>query len=178
MGLKINKRRAREQLERSLKLARSSAELPSAWSERTQKVAQFEDKTCLVVLGTALLATATDDTVDALTLKSRAGNKAYSARGLAHEVLVPASIDHGFDLRTTGREPLNNQPFFYSDRVDDMPRVKHPGEIESPWSNALKRSTTFVRRRQWRHLPPSCASASPQGIRRFLRIWVTRAPTC
>ncbi len=130
MGLKINKRRAREQLERSLKLARSSAELPSAWSERTQKVAQFEDKTCLVVLGTALLATATDDTVDALTLKSRAGNKAYSARGLAHEVLVPASIDHGFDLRTTGREPLNNQPFFYSDRVDDMPRVKHPGEIK------------------------------------------------
>jgi hypothetical protein len=129
MGLTINKKWARGQLEQSIKLARSCAELPAVWSERTQRVAQFEDKTCLVVLGTALLATATDDTVDALTLKARAGNKAFSARGLAHEVLVPASIDHGFDLRTTGREPLNNQPFFYSDRVDDMPRVKHPDEI-------------------------------------------------
>jgi hypothetical protein len=130
MGLRIDKKRARRQLERALQLARSDAVVPAAWMERTERVAQFEDRTCLVVLGTALLATATDDAVDALTLKARAGNKAYSARGLAHEVLVPASIDHGFDIRTTGREPLNNQPFFYSDRVDDMPRVKHPEEIK------------------------------------------------
>lgn len=129
MGLTIDKKRARKQLDQALKLARSSTVLPAVWTERTQRVSQFEDKTCLVVLGTALLATATNDTVDALTLKARAGNKAYSARGLAHDVLVPASIDHGFDLRTTGREPLNNQPFFHSDRVDAMPRVKHPEEI-------------------------------------------------
>ncbi|MFA4964369.1 MAG: restriction endonuclease, SacI family [Thermoleophilia bacterium] len=130
MGLTIDKKRARKQLERALTLARSDTPVPSAWTERTERVAQFEDKTCLVVLGTALLATATDDAVDALTLKARAGNKAYSARGLAHDVLVPAAINHGFDLRTTGREPLNNQPFFYSDRVDSMPRVKHPDEIQ------------------------------------------------
>jgi hypothetical protein len=130
MGLRIDKKRARRQLERALELAGSDAVLPNDWLERTERVSRFEDKTCLVVLGTALLATATDDTVDALTLKARAGNKAYSARGLAHEVLVPASIDHRFDLRTTGREPLNNQPFFHSDRVDAMPRVKHPEEIQ------------------------------------------------
>ena len=130
MGLTIDRKRARKQLARALELARSDVVLPVDWMARTQRVAQFEDKTCLVVLGTALLATATDDTVDALTLKSRAGNKAYSARGLAHDVLVPASIDHRFNLRTTGREPLNNQPFFHSDRVDAMPRVKHPEEIE------------------------------------------------
>jgi len=130
MGLRIDRRRASKQLERALGLAGSDVVLPADWLARTQQVAQFEDKTCLVVLGTALLATATDDTVDALTLKARAGNKAYSARGLAHDVLVPASIDHRFDLRTTGREPLNNQPFFHSDRVDAMPRVKHPEEIQ------------------------------------------------
>ena len=129
MGLTIDRARARRQLDRALTLARSDSELPDEWRERTQRVARFADKTCLVVLGTALLATATDDTVDALTLKARAGNKAFSARGLAHEVLVPASVEHGFDLRTTGREPLNNQPFFHSDRVDGMPRVKHPEEI-------------------------------------------------
>jgi len=129
MGLRIDKAKARRQLERALVLARSDASLPIEWHDRTQRVALFQDKTCLVVLGTALLATATDDTIDALALKSGAGNKAYSARGLAHGVLVPASVDHGFDLRTTGREPLNNQPFFHSDRVDAMPRVKHPEEI-------------------------------------------------
>ena len=129
MGLMIDKKRARAQLDRAIALAQSDAPLPADWLERTERMGTFEDKTCLVVLGTALLATATDDSVDALTLKSRAGNKAYSARGLAHGVLVPASIDHRFDLRTTGREPLNNQPFFHSDRVDVMPRVKHPDEI-------------------------------------------------
>jgi hypothetical protein len=129
MGLRIDKQRARRQLERALTLARSDAVVPADWIERTERVSRFEDKTCLVVLGTALLATATDDSVDALALKARAGNKAYSARGLAHGVLVPASIDHGFDLRTTGREPLNNQPFFSSDSVNAMPRVKHPEEM-------------------------------------------------
>jgi len=128
MALKIDKKRARARLELALDLARSEAALPSDWLKRTERVAQFNEKTCLVVLGTALLATATSDSVDALTLKARAGNRAYSARGLAHDVLVPASIDYGFDLRTTGREPLNNQPFFHSDRVDAMPRVKHPDE--------------------------------------------------
>lgn len=104
--------------------------MPDEWLSRTEDVAKFEEKTCLVVLGTALLATATDDTVDPLTLKTRAGNRAYSARGLAHGVLVPASVEYGFDLRTTGPEPLNNQPFFHSERVDDMPQVKHPAEIK------------------------------------------------
>ena len=51
MGLTIDKKRARRQLEQALTLARSDAVLPGVWSERTQRVAQFEDKTCLVVLG-------------------------------------------------------------------------------------------------------------------------------
>ncbi len=130
MGLHMNKERARKQLEQALSIARSDAELPSVWRERTEHVARFEQRTCLVVLGTALLAKATNDQVSVLTLKARAGNRAYSARGLAHDVLVPAAVDHHFDLRTTGREPLNNQPFFHSDRVDAMPRVKHPEEID------------------------------------------------
>jgi hypothetical protein len=116
-------------LERALAMAKSKRELPQVWLRRTEAVAQFEEKTCLAALGTGLLATATDDTVDPLTLKVRAGNRGYSARGLAHDVLVPASVEFGFLLRTTGREPLNNQPFFHSDRIDAMPRVKHPGEI-------------------------------------------------
>ncbi len=50
--------------------------------------------------------------------------RAYSARMLCHEVLVPASRVHGFDLGVTGREPLNNQPFFRYERIDQMDRIR------------------------------------------------------
>ena len=33
---------------------------------------------------------------------------------------MPASVEFGFDLGATGREPLNNQPFFRYDRIDQM----------------------------------------------------------
>ncbi len=78
------------------------------------------------MLGTGLLAKATDDGVDALALKENSGATAYSARGLGHNVLVPAAVEYGFDIRTTGREPLNNQPFFRYDRVDEADRVRFP----------------------------------------------------
>ena len=77
------------------------------------------------MLATALLARATDDRVDALSLKVESGDAAYLAWTLCHNVLVPASVTHGFSLRTTGREPLNNQPFFRYDRVDLAERVRN-----------------------------------------------------
>lgn len=69
------------------------------------------------MLGTALLAKATDRRVDALSIKAGRSHRGYSARELAKDVLVPAAMRHGVDLRTTGVEPLNNQPFFRYDRV-------------------------------------------------------------
>jgi hypothetical protein len=82
------------------------------------------------MLGTGLLARATDNHIDALSLKETSGDSAYSARGLCHNVLVPASVEFGFDIRTTGREPLNNQPFFRYDRVDAAERVRSPQHHE------------------------------------------------
>jgi hypothetical protein len=45
MGLTIDKKRARRQLERALTLARSEAVVPADWIARTERVAKFEDKT-------------------------------------------------------------------------------------------------------------------------------------
>ena len=59
-----------------------------------------------------------------MALKESTGPNAYSARGVAHGVLVPAAPAFGFDLRATGREPLNNQPFFRYDRIDEIDRVR------------------------------------------------------
>ena len=61
--------------------------------------------------------------VDAQWLKVTDDPRSYSARGLCHRVLVPASDVLGFSLGATGREPLNNQPFFRYDRIDGMDRV-------------------------------------------------------
>lgn len=69
------------------------------------------------------------DTIDPLAIKADSSETAYSARTLCHEVLVPASVELGFDLRARGREPLNNQPFFRYDRVDKIERVKYPADL-------------------------------------------------
>ena len=64
---------------------------------------------------------------DALSIKATYGPNSFSQRGLAHEVLVPAAVDYGFSLRTTGREPLNNQPFF---RYDHMSLIDRTGNVQ------------------------------------------------
>ena len=70
-------------------------------------------RTHVAFLGTALLAKATVPLVDARALKVSAGTSgAYSARGLATGVLALHAAELGVHLGVTGREPLNNQPYF------------------------------------------------------------------
>lgn len=126
MGITIDKRRARRRLEEAITWSQSARDVPLDWLDRAVLVGEAPAKTYTPMLGTALLARATDDRVDALALKETSGERAYSARGLGHAVLVPASVEFQFDIRTTGREPLNNQPFFRYDRVDAAERVKFP----------------------------------------------------
>lgn len=117
MGLTIDRKAAEETFRRALKLARSSTPLPDEWLERTRQVGNAASKTFTPALGTALLAKATDRRVDAFSLREGEGHKSYSARSLAKEVLVPQCVQAGVDIRTTGAEPLNNQPFFHSQRI-------------------------------------------------------------
>ena len=108
---------ARERFEEALKRAKSKADVPQQWQDRTRKVGESPSKTFIAMLGTALLAKATDDRVDPFALKTRAFPTAYSARSLCKDVLVPCAVEAGIHLGTTGREPLNNQPFFRHERV-------------------------------------------------------------
>ena len=126
MGIKLDFQRARQRLHAAVSIAESDLAMPDEWERRVTLISEAPAKTYMPMLGTALLARATSEWVDALALKESSGSHAYSARGLGHEVLVPASVEHGFDIRTTGREPLNNQPFFRYDRVDAAERVRFP----------------------------------------------------
>ncbi len=124
MGVRLDYALAEDRLKAALELATSNAPLPDEWLERTARVGLSNSLTFTPMLGTALLAKATDDHVSALALKEGAAHNAYSARGIGHEVLVPFAQRHKINLRTTGAEPLNNQPFFRYEVVDRDMKVK------------------------------------------------------
>src|SRR2546426_1451527 len=117
MPIRLDDAQARRRFAEALELARSGRELPAQWLERTRKVAQSPNRTFVAMLGTALLAKATDAQVDAFSLKTRDSPRAYSARSLCKDVLMPAATTARINMGATGREPLNNQPFFRYDRV-------------------------------------------------------------
>lgn len=115
----------------TLALARGEARLPVEWTSHARSVFELESMTWTPAFATLLLAKAADERIDTMSLKAETDvPDAYSARGLCHKVLVPAAIKHRFSIRNTGREPLNNQPFFRYDRIDKIDRVRKPADRE------------------------------------------------
>jgi hypothetical protein len=124
VGLTIDQRRAAEVLRRAYQTATDPKKrVPDDWVQTTKQIDSCPSRTFTVALGTALLARATNPKIDALAIKAETTPTAYSARTLAHNVLVPFARSSGFSLRATGREPLNNQPFFRYDRIDQIDRI-------------------------------------------------------
>ena len=79
-------------------------------------------KTHIAFLGTAMLAKALDLRADLFAIKpnhAKDNENAFSARTLCHSVLVPLAAELGISLGVTGREPLNNQPYFRMTRLGD-----------------------------------------------------------
>jgi hypothetical protein len=73
--------------------------------------------THIAFLGTAILAKCTVPSIDVFAVKKASGPRGYSARGLCHAVLVPNAPELDISLGVTGREPLNNQPYFRIERL-------------------------------------------------------------
>lgn len=102
------------------------------WLKRIERLSEMCEesgiRTHLAFMGTALLAKSIDKRADLYWIKPRHAKDAeyaFSARTLAHNVLVPLAAELGFSLGVTGREPLNNQPYFRMTRLDDGTPV-HP----------------------------------------------------
>ncbi|WP_179224352.1 restriction endonuclease, SacI family [Geodermatophilus pulveris] len=112
-------------------LAVSEEPLPEYWSMLAAKMESAPYKTYTPALGTALLARATDRRVDPLSIKEAYSERAYSLRTLCHNVLVPAAREYGFSIRNTGREPMNNQPFFRYDHMSTIDRVRNPATLDA-----------------------------------------------
>ena len=115
-----------------VRAAAAEAEAGQLHADWLRKVARLSalceaggGRTHIAFLATAMVAKALRPDVDLLAIKpsKAAGNpRAYSARGLCERVLVPLAVELGFSLGATGREPLNNQPYFRIARLgDDTP---------------------------------------------------------
>jgi hypothetical protein len=98
-----------------------SGSIDPYWQKMIEDFSHICDETTLThiaFLGTAILAKSTNLAADVWSVKARSKQPgAYSARGLGHGVLVKNAPVLGINLGVTGREPLNNQPYFQIDRV-------------------------------------------------------------
>lgn len=131
MPISIDYKVAQRVLLDALALAQSNSRLPVEWKSHARAVFELDAMTWTPAYATLLLAKATDDQVDTMSLKAESHRpSAYSARGLCHKILVPAAVEYGFSIRNTGREPLNNQPFFSHARIDKMDRNRNPADRE------------------------------------------------
>lgn len=135
MGIRIDKEAAKTRLEEAAEWAQSDRPVPQHWVELTEVLEGAVQKTYTPALGTALLAKATNRQVDPLSIKDKYSANSYSLRTLCHSVLVPAAVRMRFNLRNTGREPLNNQPFFRYDHMSEIDRIQATAQ---PMLDALR----------------------------------------
>jgi len=112
-----------------INLATSKQKPKLQWVKKIEHLSdiavRFRALTHIAFVGTAMLAKAVDKDVDLYAIKpvhSNGNINAYSARTLCHSVLVPLSAEYGVSLGVSGREPLNNQPYFRMNSLgDDTP---------------------------------------------------------
>jgi len=125
----ISQDAARTVLAAAVAVARSDSPVPERWERFAEEVFTMDAKTYTPALATALLAKAVDPSIDPLSIKAT-GDRGYSLRTVGHSVIVPAAQALGFSIRTTGREPLNNQPFFRYDHMARIGRVRNREQLD------------------------------------------------
>lgn len=115
MSAAIDLEVARQTFANSLELADAGGADPvwEAGIANLSNICETAPKTHIAFIGTALLAKASNLAVDVFALHVKAGTPgAYSARTVAQHVLVPAARLAKVDIGVSGKEPLNNQPYF------------------------------------------------------------------
>lgn len=117
--MKISKPEAQHIFRDEASAAEEVESLNSYWVEQVRALSDKcrlgEGATHIAFLGTSMLARSVSSEVDLRAIKPTRSPQniyAYSARPLCHGVLVPLSTELGVHLGVTGKEPLNNQPYF------------------------------------------------------------------
>ena len=113
-------------LVRGVAAAAEPDQVDPIWFDRVRTLSRLCEegvsRTHIAFLGTAMIAKSLRSDVDLFAIKpkhSPDNPRAYSARSLCHGVLVPLAPELGVNIGVTGREPLNNQPYFRMTRLAD-----------------------------------------------------------
>ena len=133
MSIRIDKTQAAA-LVRTAATEVALGQLDSVWFKKVERLSQLCEagvsKTHIAFLGTAMIAKAMRPDVDLFAIKplhAPDNPNAFSARTLCHAVLVPLAADLAISIGVTGREPLNNQPYFRMTRLGDDTPVHQGG---------------------------------------------------
>jgi hypothetical protein len=120
MSVRVDREAVRAALERAVRIADRGEDIPAIWAQRTEHIGESPSQTMVAFLGNALLARATlGERIDPRSIKARSGERGYSTRGTV-SVLVAGKRDFGYGLGAEKAEPLNNQPFFHANRIDEI----------------------------------------------------------
>lgn len=121
----ISIQRAREVFRDAVQSSRAFP-VDSIWEGKIKRLSELCEIggsfTHIAFMGTAILAKSSNSELDLRAIKpthALPDAKSYSARSLCHTVLVPLSAELGVDLGVSGREPLNNQPYFRMTSLGD-----------------------------------------------------------
>lgn len=164
--MKIDKNNAREML-RAQAAAIETAGVDPNWRTKVERLSKLCEegvsKTHIAFLGTVLLAKALNRNADLYAIKpslARGNNNAFSARSLCHGILVPLAAELGINLGVTGREPLNNQPYFRMTRLGDDTPVHGGGRAAFDYMLELVK--------ELRNAPTEAAGV--EGLRAFIAV--------
>lgn len=143
------------------------------WKEKVEKLSRLcadgISSTHIAFLATSMLAKAVSRKADLFAIKPKhaEGNpNAYSARSLCHGVLVPLSAELGFSLGVTGREPLNNQPYFRMNKLGDDTPVHERARPAFDYMVKLVRELDGLKKE----------TAAREALRAFIAVRLTYQP--
>jgi hypothetical protein len=104
------------------------------WVAKVERVSKMcadgAAKTHVAFLATSMLARAVDAKADLFYIKPtlyKDRPNSYSARTLSEHVIVPLSAELGFSIGVSGKQPLNNQPYFRMTFLGDATPVHSGG---------------------------------------------------
>ena len=188
MGIRFDRTES-ESVVRAAAAEADNGRFHRAWFKKVAKLSDLcegnASKTHIAFLGTAMIAKAMRLDVDLRAIKptrARGNPRAYSARSLCHSVLVPLAAELGISIGVTGREPLNNQPYFRIIRLGDETPVHPKGlagfaytvelvdELQrvSRTRTARAALAAFIAERRWHQVryvaPEGESSITPEGL--------------
>jgi hypothetical protein len=145
-GLRLDERLMNQRMDEALAIAQDPSQHAeptfAVWAERIREFSALAGKAAgkqsIAVIGTQIIAKATDISINPFCLRASASvSGAYNARAPAEKVLYPASVKHGFDIGSHSANPLNGQTFNKLKVIDKSLRIRGGQTLVEPLNDIL-----------------------------------------